>query len=821
MTDSSTVQIIPYYSHPHVFTVINDNSFYDETVATPDLSTKELPFSTAIVMGADQGIDNRFVRVKDLKTKEAIFGKSNFTKYGQPSIQADVLFNDNTNVWICRVLPDNATYANVIILAHYRKGKILDELNQETGKSRLEVKYSIAYATKPDLTNGALSDDAIETYAKSLTKDTADPQTGYMTLPIAYVRMSGRGKYGNDYSISVTRDADAEKEYDLKMYKFNLISNTNSSKITNIFSGSLVPVSRDNTSTFIGDVINMYSEGSTPINIKAFDSSIDKLYEFYKGIISENTKYIQGSGATDEEVAELKKANKITVDTFDPIFGYQLNTKTNELIPYYRNYTIKSTGAYKAPAMTVPTSSGATKPLNISEWNSAYVGAKVLVIADPLNDGHRWLYTVMSIDSTTGNIVYDEGVEVYIDDDQYDGANLSQQIGYSLDGGHDGDFQEITVNGTTRTPSDVEMKLLLSREYVKAWRGEKDRRILSPARIDLDFIFDANYNLTEDEQLKLDDVVSPLYSNSTVLTDKDSQSLSILGSSMIMDYTDLNVKKAMYDLNEFRNKNGMTIDPNTGAGCSLYLDCNLTGLNVVNANDDLKHIINMLNGFDGRQTSVDLGFYQIFDPTTRRKIYVTATYMIASNLVHHILKYGINKPFTYNYAQLSAIQRTGEYTYSGNMIRDTFAPDIDLIDWDVKEALYKSRINYWLTIEEGRTVQRACQNTRQMDASALLEENNVRVLNTLKKGLERAQRGYLYEWSDPTVRKSYTEAQMDVYRPWIGTMVEDLNIKFSANEFEHERMMMHCYTEVKFRNINKRIISEININKNTYDGGEE
>ena len=108
-----------------------------------------------------------------------------------------------------------------------------------------------------------------------------------------------------------------------------------------------------------------------------------------------------------------------------------------------------------------------------------------------------------------------------------------------------------------------------------------------------------------------------------------------------------------------------------------------------------------------------------------------------------------------------------------------------------------------------------------MDASALLEENNVRVLNTLKKGLERAQRGYLYEWSDPTVRKSYTEAQMDVYRPWIGTMVEDLNIVFKANEFEHERMMMHCYTDVKFRNINKRIISEININKNTYSGGDE
>ena len=819
MTDESTVQIIPYYSHPHVFTVINDNSFYDETVATR--SDVELPYSTAIVIGADQGIDNKFVRLKDIKAKKALFGESNFSKYGQPSIQADVLFNGNTNVWICRVLPDNATYANAVILAHYRKGKILDDLGQETGKVRLEVKYSIEYANKPVVETGAKSDDTIKAFAESLTKDTADPQTGYMTVPIAYVRMIGRGKYGNNYSISIARDIEAEKEYNLKMYKFNLISNTNSTKITNIFSGSLVSTSRNNISTLIDDVLNMYSEGSAPISITSFSNSMDKLYDFYKSIVAENLVYLQSSGASDDEISELRAAQAIKEDEFDPIFGYKFNTKINEIIPYYRNYTVKSTGPYKAPALMVPTASGSTKPLNISEWNTAFVGAKVVVTADPLNEGHRWQYTVMSIDADTGNIVYDEGVECYIDDDQYDGVNLSQAIGHSLLGGHDGDFQEITVNGATRSPSEAELKLLLSREYVKAWRGEKDRRILSPARIDLDFIFDANYNLTEDESLELQDIVSPLYSNSTVLTDNDSQSLSILGSSVVMDYTDLNVKRAMYDLNEFRNKNGMTIDPNTGAGCSLYLDTNLTGLNIANANDDLRHIINMMQEFEGRQCSVDLGFYQIFDPSTRKKIHVTTCYMIAKNLIPHIMQYGINKPFTYNYAQLRAIQRTGEYTYSGDMIRDTFAPDIDLIDWDVKEALYKSRINYWLTTEEGRVVQRACQNTRQMDASALLEENNVRVLNTLKKGLERAQRGYLYEWSDPTVRKSYTEAQMDVYRPWIGTMVEDLNIVFKANEFEHERMMMHCYTDVKFRNINKRIISEININKNTYSGGDE
>lgn len=823
MDNDSTVQIIPYYAHPHVHTVINDYTWYDETTYVGS-STSDLPFSTVIVTGADSGIDNTFVRLTDAKTKEAIFGKSNFLKYGQSSLQADVLFNGNTNVWFMRVLPDNATYANIIFLAHYRKGNILDDLSQETGKKRMEVKYSVQYACKPYITNGAKTDNDILGYARGLEQPISDPQTGYMTVPLFYVRSTGRGKYGNNYSMSITRDVDSEKEYDMKMYSFNLLSNAEITRVSNVFSGSLYQSGRYDMSTLISDVLDQFSEGSSPVYIYPFEDNFLKLYDFYKSIVAENADYIANSGASEEDVNELKIAESILEDTFDPIFGYQLNTRSNEIIPYYRNYSTKSTGAYTVPDLEIPNTSGATKPLNISDWSSCFVGARVLVVADHLNDGYRWMYTVMSIDSETGNIVYDEGYECEIDDDQYNGIIMNNSTGHLMTGGHDGDFQEITVNGETRKPTDAEMKILLSREFVKAFRGTKDRKILSPARVNLDFIFDANYNMTADTNLQMDTNISSLYNGSTVLTDSDSQELSILGGNgYAIDYADLNVKKAIYDLNEFRNRNGMTINTESGAGCSLYLDCNLTGLKNIGVNYELNEIIDMMSDFNGRATSIDLGYYEMYDPVSKRKIKVTVTYYIAKHLIPHIMTYGLNKPFTYNYAQLRAIQRDASLTSSGEMIRGTFRPDIDLIDWDVKEKLYTSRINYYLTSEEGRVIQRAVQNTRQLEASALLEENNVRVLNTLKKGLEKACRGYLYEWNDPTVRKGYTEAQMEVYRPWIGTMVEDLEIKFEANAWEQERMIMHCYVVVKFKNIVKRIILEINIqkpdNSNT-NGGE-
>ena len=57
------------------------------------------------------------------------------------------------------------------------------------------------------------------------------------------------------------------------------------------------------------------------------------------------------------------------------------------------------------------------------------------------------------------------------------------------------------------------------------------------------------------------------------------------------------------------------------------------------------------------------------DPKTGRKIKVTADYFIAANLIPHIIREGLNKPFTFNYAQLTAIQLDVNKIVDGSMIR--------------------------------------------------------------------------------------------------------------------------------------------------------
>jgi hypothetical protein len=315
--------------------------------------------------------------------------------------------------------------------------------------------------------------------------------------------------------------------------------------------------------------------------------------------------------------------------------------------------------------------------------------------------------------------------------------------------------------------------------------------------------------LTTDDHRQLSILNNDL--DSIILGESVSQTFNMSSSERPwFNGNDLNVKLAMYQLNEFRTRNGITIDHREGAGTELKLDTGLIGLSAITLNSEITQIINAMDIFNGRNTTVDFGYYQILDPVTGSRIEVTAAYHLAQDLIPHILRHGPNRPFVNQYAPIRG------------MIRGTFRPELDMIDYDVKERLIVERINYYYTIDEGRVVQRTVQNTRQRDASELLEETNVRVLNIFKKTMERNTRAYLYDWNDPAARKGYTDAQMEIFRPWIGTWVEDLAILFDTNQFEKRRKMMSCYAEIVFRDINKRIILHIDINRSELgmnDGG--
>jgi len=887
-------------------------------------SPDEKPYTTLVLTGADKGIDNKLVKLNDFATKLEVFGRSNYTKYGQASLQADVLLqNGQTSVWFMRVLPKDARYANLVVVAHYRKPKcVLPDYDplvtppdpndceilaiggtataptyEPTGLKRLEVKYSIVNVTAKLNGAGHPTDDSVieeyingrgglgdyvmprgplytEDQARVYNRTPADLE-GFYSVPIFYSRVTGRGKYGNRYALRLLRDTEFEFDNDIKSYGFNLIERDFVTKSKHYFVGTMVASGRYDRSMLVDDVLGAYPLGSVPIFIKTYESAIAEILDAYRDITAYNTKIIAEKYAKDQEklddlkyamglVVDLEEKDYSKMDLFDPIFGYRLNDR-EKLIPYFANFTPKTSIPLPKADYTVlnklPVEFENGDPLwdtfvdasdeamlltvgdRILVKNFLSLGSDTPLEGDGSNRMHK-LFTVKDIEITWDEIAspaviesfkvtYDEGLLIGWDDYAYTGVNLGSEVGFSYAGGFDGEFEEIiaykrsggeiTGEQVERPPNAAEMKLLLSREYVSALRGEKDKYILSPARINLDFIIDANYNLCADIEVNIPGVplgYRELFANSQVITNEEYRQLVVLdsmyqfGTGNLADA--LNVKKALWALNNYRNKNGIVNSKEEGAGCALKLDCGLIGIGrsleirneggnfkAPDIGNDLRDLLQVMNQFDGRNCSIDFGHYEIIDPVSRRKVPVTATFFLAEELIPHMVRFGPNKPFVNIYAQIS------------NMVRNSFKPELDLIDWDVKELLYNSRINYYLTFEEGRVVQRAVQNTCQKDASALLEENNVNILNLLLKGLEKACRSYLYEWSDPVVRKGYTDTQMEIYKPWIGNWVEGLSIYFDANAYEEERMLMHCYAEVKFRNITKRIVLEIDINKPT------
>ena len=134
---------------------------------------------------------------------------------------------------------------------------------------------------------------------------------------------------------------------------------------------------------------------------------------------------------------------------------------------------------------------------------------------------------------------------------------------------------------------------------------------------------------------------------------------------------------------------------------------------------------------------------------------------------------------------------------------------------DIKEKLYENRVNYFETLEEN-VYQRCSQNTAQSINSDLLEENNMNTLFAIKRIIEKDCWSELYDFTSAEDRVRFTEFEMAKFSNWQGSKVDTIEITFDVNEWEAERSIVHCYVAVQFRNLNKRTIIEIDVNKRNF-----
>lgn len=294
------VQIVPKYLHSHVETYINDYTQYNDEVSTPvDTNSKFIA-----VFRSPMGIDNTFVKKDDLSDFKATYGKSDYSKYGQPLMMPlAMLASGNATVYCMRVMPDDAYAANCVLSMMYKTDEI---------SGKFIIKYRASYIDKSVFPDPSAYKDAktfkkqLRMYAQAIKTNEPDAD-GFYTVPLVTFRMMGRGVYGNNYRWRIARNFDYENDYGIKMFSFEALSSVDGLEKIATYVGSMVTSPKYNSLTLINDVIDDAEVGEAVMDVQVLEENYEEVYEKFKEFV--------------ESLEESMRDDIPEVDEFDPFFG--------------------------------------------------------------------------------------------------------------------------------------------------------------------------------------------------------------------------------------------------------------------------------------------------------------------------------------------------------------------------------------------------------------------------------------------------------------------------------------------------------------------
>ena len=287
-------QIIPEWLHPHEMVVINDNTRYED-YTNPNSGPAFLN-----VFMSGKGVDNKLKYFDDITAWVNEYGLPNYRLYGQPGYNAYVSLSTGlATSQSMRIMPPNADYANIVLMCYYQKvnGKLKLKFTTETGVENLS-----------DI-------DTLQGFVDRMGSNAADEE-GYKKLPILSFWSRGRGEYGNNYRVRISRDKGSDRENDYVNYVIELLTTED---------GVLKVLEAYNVSFFI-DAINPNSEltlfvndiiddengvGSARFNCSLEYDNLQKIFDEYSDVFANNAPLIYD----EKEVAALPATSAISSAT--------------------------------------------------------------------------------------------------------------------------------------------------------------------------------------------------------------------------------------------------------------------------------------------------------------------------------------------------------------------------------------------------------------------------------------------------------------------------------------------------------------------------
>ena len=319
-------QIIPLYTQPHYEVYINDNTTY-----TPDVPIVENGIRVGFVFTSGRGQDNVLLKKRNTTEYLAEYGVPNYKLYGQPGYMPySGLKSKVTTAYCMRVMPADATYANMILVAVCKwveKIPSWDPLGQP--RKVMEVYYE-ARAQR-----GIVSDlSVLEETMREIELESDDT---HLVKPICAFYSLGRGLYGNDFSIRMSSDIQSNKANNIASY--NVIVNTKN----NPYAGQEVKAeislyddaNVNNTSLYIADVMNDPDNGSSYVGVIGNEGALDVITEYYNAVTETPIDVAQFDIITGIDINTRKRyvdVDVLTLASSVRITGYLLTNTGAKLL---------------------------------------------------------------------------------------------------------------------------------------------------------------------------------------------------------------------------------------------------------------------------------------------------------------------------------------------------------------------------------------------------------------------------------------------------------------------------------------------------------
>lgn len=837
-------QIIPEYLHPHEMTVINDNTRYEDYVS----GDSDVRFLN--VFASSKGRDNVLLPFTSVTDWVNEYGLPDYRRFGQPGYNAYVALSTGlAGSQSMRVMPPDAAHANMVLVAKY-----------QVADGKLKMKFETKTVT------GILNSDDLQAYVDRM-EDSEPDEEGYQTLPIMSFWSRGRGVYGNDYRVRISRDKGADKENDYVNYVFELLTMENGSlEVLESYNVSMYLDAIDPNSNFtlyVNDIIDdSENKGSTRFNCSVVYDNLVKIFEAYQEAFEEGTTVLE------EKVDKLPPTS---LPDPDVVF---VNTTDKQVSVF--NAGLGTFESFAAGATLVETT---VMPvvLGVEEPNS---GTQPYYIVETTNTNKVWKYEsdAMSAQAGTFHSVADISTEDSLteNDFYYDEATTTYYIAgaanskttiqacqttatcaegarvaktkllYKVDGNYytfsGTDLSSVSnVTEVTELPST---EIAKENTYYTLTAQDGDKPLGSSWIYDFEeeewVAYDPN---TDKPEMPYTMETWDIFGYNKFTTENDpyfefeggTEAISILSiegvplnsgddgsfAEGVADDVREEALEAAY-LAAFNGEFDKTIASKRRAPVDIMLDANystqvkraMVAL-AVNRFDCAVHLdTNLINNV----ADLDTWYTQISDLNQYIVSYDAHMFKTSDPITGKIIPVTITLwlsqkyPTHYNVYGNHTPLAGEEYGVLSGYQRNSILPIIDADDLDVKEHLYADlHMNYVECLEENVFI-RGTQQTSQNYWSDLSEENNVLVLLEIKRKIERLATSNRYKWAEPDNLRLFQEACEEVFSSYTGTKCRSLSIRVDMNAWEETRYIVHIYLEVVFRTFQKRAIIEIDVN---------